>query len=255
MPAIPFAVKKLLLIGLLVAGFCQAATETGPAALPMTAMELDAFVVTYYTRPQPELIATAIAALEPSGFAEDRAEVFVGFFAEVFAANPVRMDEWRKVIDRQKGPAREVLRQALKTGEPDALLAGEFASIEFNDRCWGAFFASGNAAYLRKLAEQLPLIDKGDSRQFWAGATALWSLARNAPVHPLVRLTLAEVMADSDARTRNLIEEVLSQDPEAIRRKIQMMQPDPQRPRPNGAMAHSTTPNSFEATPRVIPSR
>lgn len=247
--------KKLLLLGLLAVGFCQAAIETGQTPRSLTAMELDAFVVTYYTRPQPELIATAIEALGPSGFAEDRAEIFIGFFAEVFAANPVRLHEWRKAVDRQKGPAREVLRQALKLSEPGELLAAEFASIEFNDRCWGAFFASGNAAWLRKLAEQLPLIDKSDARLFWAGATAMWSLARNASVHPLVRLTLVEVMAESDARTSNLIEEVLSRDPEAIRKKVGTMRPDLQGSRPNGAMAHSTTPQSFEATPRMTSSR
>ena len=87
--------------------------EPGPAPAPaaprMTPQELDEFATYYYRQPRPELIPAAIEALGSSGFLDPatrdlgsprpngRFWVFVGFFAEVFAANPDRVEEWRRV--------------------------------------------------------------------------------------------------------------------------------------------------------------
>ena len=88
----------------------------------MTAAELDIFSASYYLHPRPELVAAAIEALGPSGFMKDRARVFVGFFAEIFAANPGQMVEWRRLIGRQDQPTRGWLRYALNLSRPGAIL-------------------------------------------------------------------------------------------------------------------------------------
>lgn len=80
----------------------------------MTAAELDKFVVDYYRHPRPELVAGAIEAFGPSGWVKDRPWVFAGFFAEVFAANPERLAEWKKLIARQDAPSRDWLRHAVQ---------------------------------------------------------------------------------------------------------------------------------------------
>ena len=189
---------------------------TGPAAA-----ELDLFVTGYYRNPQPELIARAIEAFGPSGFVKDRAQVYVGFFAEVFAANPGRMVEWRKVIDRQDRPTRDVFKQARRLAQPGTLLATEGHSVELNDRYWGAFFASGSSEYLNKLVDNLRYVDDEQPPRFWTGATAMWSLARNGPAHPLVEVTLESAQDKiGHSRTREIIGDVLTQNLENIREKL-----------------------------------
>jgi len=199
-----------------------------PLGRLMPAAELNIFATFYYRHPRPELVAGAIEAFGPSGFAQDRSQVFVGFFAEVFAANPDRRAEWRKLIDRQDPPGRGWLHSALYMNPARAILASTDHSVRLNDLCWGAFFASGNPAYLRRLVDQLRLID-GYSEQnqtpYWVGATAMWSLARNAPGHPLVRVTLEAIRKETDPRTRDLIDDLLRKDPSSIKREISDLRP------------------------------
>ncbi|HTL67157.1 MAG TPA: hypothetical protein VL200_05810, partial [Lacunisphaera sp.] len=64
---------------------------------PMTPAELDAFTTHYYQHPQPELMGRAIAGLGAPGFLTDRKNVFIGFVAEVFAANPSQVEGWRQI--------------------------------------------------------------------------------------------------------------------------------------------------------------
>lgn len=84
----------------------------------------------------------------------------------------------------------------------------------------GAFFASGKPAYVRKLANQLRYIDEYyQDREplFWAGATAMWSLARNAPEHPVVRSTLETIRTETDSRNRKIVGQLFEMDLAAIR--------------------------------------
>ncbi len=187
----------------------------------MTAVELDRFASNYYRNPQPDQITRAIAAMGPSDFTEDRGHVFVGFFATVFAANPDRLEEWQKAIDRLHRPERKLLKEAVKLGHPGAILAQRGHRIALNDTYWGAFFASGDPAYLRRLASEMTLLDEYRAMDFMVGATAKWSLVRNAPAHPLVRSTLEAMAAtESDARICQHIDDVLQKDPVIVRQEI-----------------------------------
>ncbi len=192
----------------------------------MTAEALDKFATYYYRNPRPELVAPAIEALGPSGFSKDRADVFVGFFAEVFAANPSRMAEWRELIDRQDRPTRKLLGRAVKFSRSGDLLSSDGHSIALNDMWWGAFFASGNPAYLRKLIDQLAVIhwaqivDEQYRKRLLVAITAMWSLARNAPEHLLVPVTLEAVRTDADPLSRKMIDRLLAGDAEAVRQEL-----------------------------------
>ena len=218
---------SMLLLLKIAAGHAPATVAGAePAGRPMTAAELDSFATFYYRHPQPELVARAIEALGPSGFVKDRVGIYIGFFAEVFAANPDRRVEWRKLIDRQQDwSTRSCLRQAMGWSQPGDILSSANRSIRQNDMYWGAFYASGNPAYLRRLAGQLRFVDESPS--FWVGATAMLSLARNAPDHPLVRTTLAAVRTETDPRTREIIDELLGKDPETIRKALMEIERGP----------------------------
>jgi len=72
---------------------------------------------TYYLHPQPELIGNLIDALYPSGFLQKRANInpVVGFFSEIFAANPNRLPEWQLLTAKQE----EHLPFARAAAQPD----------------------------------------------------------------------------------------------------------------------------------------
>jgi len=237
---------------LLLVGIGLAATP-GIAAMPaprsMTPAQLDEFATHYYLHPRPELIAAAIEGLDSSRFLEPGVGspigprlngyfwTFVGFFAEVFAANPDRVDEWQKLGRKQEWQTRDCLQAALKYSQPGALLAvngpwvlrpGAILSLgnswgSADEARWGAFFASGNAAYLRKVVAQLREIDPRDPTV--VSLAPMWSLARQAPEHPLVRTTLEAARADADPHTRALIDDLLTKDVEAIRKQVADLAP------------------------------
>lgn len=199
----------------------DAAAVTRDDNRSMTTGELDRFATYYYLDPQPDRIPAAINALGPSGFLEHRATAYLGFFAGVFAANPDRIAEWKRVILRQYDPARSQLLKALKlSGSPDSLKKYE-ETLAANDQYWGAFFATGDPAYVREVIGQLKCFDEtDDANRFAVGAIALWSLAFHGPHHPLVRSTLQAAEATANPGVRELIAELLSKDQRAIRAKI-----------------------------------
>lgn len=196
------------------------AESTGPAATAMGPAELDRFVTHYYLRPRPERIADAIDAFGRSGFAEDRGAVYVGFFAAIFAAHPERVETWQPVIDRQADASRDLLREALQRARQPPIVSGP-PSVRLNDMSWGAFFATGDPTHLQRLIGHLAgLDDRWDADRFWSAATAMWSLARNAPEHSRVLSTLQAAASTADARTRARIEDVLTRHPDELRQQI-----------------------------------
>src|ERR1700680_3180547 len=158
-----------------------------------TGNDVSAFIQEYYLRPQPELIAGLIDALHPTGYLEKETAIppLVAFFSEVFAANPDRLSQWQVRIEKQDKQTKIALERALSLSKVGGVLKLEGHSGELNDMYWGAFFASGNPDYLKKLVDQLHYVDeRNDSYLFMTGVSAKWSLASNAQSHILVRSTL-----------------------------------------------------------------
>jgi hypothetical protein len=104
---------------LLLATVAQAYTAQNSSELK-SIQSVGAFMQTYYLHPQPDRIADVIDALNPTGFVRPSTEfVLIGFFSEVFAANPKRVSEWQDHIAKQNAPANAILERALslsKTG-------------------------------------------------------------------------------------------------------------------------------------------
>lgn len=193
-------------------------TGAGQAGRLMTKAELHQLASTYYRAPRPELIGGAIEALGSTKPSKAGTLFFEGFFAEAFAANPQRMEEWQKVIALQDKPTRALLNQAVHASRPGGALTAKAIPVE---QCWGAFFASGNPKYLHKLVDHLKWIDEHFHRAlFSAGTAAMWSLASNAPEHPLVRPTLEAARTGADKRTREIIDDLLKKDATAIEQQL-----------------------------------
>ena len=185
--------------------------------------DFDAFMNKYYLRPQPDRIASAIGSLSSSGVLQipEAVESITGFFSEVFAMNPARLAEWQQVIDKQPAVTTLALGRALSWRRTGGVLQLEGRSPEMNNRYWGAFFASGNALYIKKLLDLVPFAEERNDFNLWAtGAMAKWALASTARQHVHVQVILEEERNRADKHTQELIDELLSRDPARIGREM-----------------------------------
>jgi hypothetical protein len=201
-------------------------TSVGAAQPPpsfKTPEDVSAFVQTYYQRPRPELVGGLIEAFYSTGLAEraNAAAPFIGFFSEVFAANPAGVPEWQALGAKRGGSVRDVLERAVAFSKAGGVTTIGGHSPSTNDLFWGAFFASGRPEFLQKLADQLRYFrERDDLMLFMAGATAKWSLASNAESHPLVRSTLEGPTLVADQVTRDIIRELLTQGSVRVKQEI-----------------------------------
>lgn len=188
-----------------------------------TPEDLDAFMNKYYLQPRPDRIAEAIGMLSTSGVLQNAEAVapITGFFSEVFTANPSRLAEWQPIIAKQPAVSRSMLDSALSWSKAGGVLQLQGRSPQMNDVFWGAFFASGNPAYVKKVLEVAPFAEERNDFNLWStGATAKWSLASNARQHPLVHSILEDARRTADKRTQDMISEILKRDPARIREEM-----------------------------------
>jgi len=188
-----------------------------------TPEDLDHFINKYYLAPRPDRIPDAIVALTSSGVLqiEETLGVITGFFSEIFLTNPARLSEWQSLIAKQPGLARSVLDSAWSWSKIGGVLQLPGRTVQMNDFYWGAFFASGTPSYVKKLLTLAPFATESDDAKLWAiGATAKWSLARAAREHGVVRSTLEEEKRTADKRTQDLINEILTTDPQWMQKQM-----------------------------------
>jgi hypothetical protein len=201
------------------------ASATVARSLPSlsTPKEFEDFMGSYYLHPRPELVGQAIEAIEPSGVLRLITAVgpLTAFFSEIFLANPSRTAAWETLIARQPEMTRHMLNQALAWSRSGGVARIEIKSPDTNDLYWGAFFASGNPIYVKKILQLVPLADERDDFMVWAtGATAKWSLASNASQHPLVRSILEAEKQTAGTRMQAVISELLIGDPERFKQEM-----------------------------------
>lgn len=179
------------------------------------------FMQTYYLHLRPEFIGDLIDALRPTGFLPGGTGSAIGFFSEIFAANPNRLPQWQALIAKQDEQTKAVLDGALSVSKAGGVLIFNVHSAELNDEYWGAFFASGNPKFVRRLVDQLRYFDeRNDEGLFFAGGSAKWSLASNAQTDPAVRLAIEDARPKADKRTQELITELLAEDPASIKAEL-----------------------------------
>jgi hypothetical protein len=188
-----------------------------------TPQDVTDFCQTYYLKQQPELVTSLIEAMPMTGFFDKMKprQGFIGFFSEVFFANPARLSDWKALIEKQEEDTKAALQRAVALSRTGGVIAVSGHSPAIDDLYWGAFFASGNPAYVNKLIDELRYWDERDNFElFMAGAAARWSLASNAQSHALVRSTLETAKSNSDRRTQEIIAELLLRDSTRARHDI-----------------------------------
>ncbi len=163
------------------------------------------------------------------------------FYAEIFKQYPDKLEEWIKIIDSfsdrpgqrlfwtalwlsntEKG--REYLEQQYDSGAsgqkqwliqalaqtPSDLISIQPTTPEDNDVIWGAFFASGDAAYVINLINVACLYDGSDDYlRFITAASAKWSLAANAFRHISVKRTLKAEAGKRQGVDKNVVLRIL----------------------------------------------
>ena len=201
----------------------QAPLTAGNLPPLRTPEDLDRFMNKYYLQPRPDRIADAMLMLTTSGVLQIAEAVgpITGFFSEVFLTTPSRMSEWKSAIDKQPGFAKSVLDSAVSWSKAGGVLQLPGRSPQMNDFYWGAFFASGNPLYVKKLLELAAFAtERNDFPAWMIGATAKWSLASNSRQHALVHSILEQEKRTSDKRKEELVDDILKRDPARMRQEM-----------------------------------
>ncbi|HVZ64087.1 MAG TPA: hypothetical protein VG936_05815 [Lacunisphaera sp.] len=232
--AVPDGDERLLLLMKVVAA---AETEVGRADKIETVRDLTLFMTYYYRQPRPELVGEALRVLGRGELMNigDRYGVghlvrrgfLVGFFAEVFAANPSRLPAWREIIDHRvdDSMARDCLREALKLNHPGAALESKTGYLS-DGVLWGAFLASGNPVYLRKLVDAVAQVKTTKWGKYDGRARVMMLLVYNGPYHPLIQQTLDRAREGATPLGRELIDDLLHKDITAVQQIVRDMTSD-----------------------------
>ena len=207
----------------------------------VSAQNVEAWVGSYYLAPKPDEVADALAVLAAKGLLESGpAEAALsGFFAEVFRANPGRVEDWVQpymglpkrfviytalwmahsresmfalgrmsdVAPIEEGPALRVLRGSL----PPSIESMPIDSPATLDFLWGCFFASGSEVPVLRIIDQMKLADRrGDANAMLIGGAAQQSVSANARQHERVLSIVKERAQAADPETKAKLDEISS---------------------------------------------
>ena len=213
--------KRLVLLLVVILGcILNAAGADAPAPKPEDDFD---WLMTYHRAPAPEKIDAVLGKLDATPIRREALSPLLGFFYEVFRANPDRVPGWLSTIAKFRQP---VLRQYLQamavvavpgTRRPLALALAKLPTQEELDRemavvpdfCWGRFFATGDPKHVDTvLRYALTAKDKGDTIDLMAYA-ARWSIFSLSSQQPEVAKIFRELLTKcSDDEVKFLFESV-----------------------------------------------
>jgi hypothetical protein len=202
----------------------EARTELSPEAI-----EADALLQNYYLAPDSESIVRLFSLLDKqiSGFSANEVTgvtmPLLGFFSQVFKTNPDKLPAWTANVDKLSSlslkrilfsalyfstvdESRELLKHYAKkyrflkkydfTEPIPAIFAEPLNSPEVLDMFWGAFFATGDIEFSRKIMIRACTEQPAGIIDF-SIAAARWSVIANAQQHKPVRDMLNEELRNS----------------------------------------------------------
>ncbi len=216
---------------------------SGPLKDIKTQMDLENWTTYYYLYPQPDLTVKAIFFSEQVGFMDcpNAAAPLIGFFGQIFAANPGKLQAWVQDLKPLKQIHKNIIYTALwlaNTNESKtqaAILLKQLAPdmqasitkstakhvavehMEINspavlDMLWASFFATGDERYVKRIMSVLPWFGSSEhngAKTLIAG-TAKWSLTCNARQHKRV-LQICEKERNCQPALKNALNEVIAE--------------------------------------------
>jgi len=206
--------KRMCLILFLVSGLVSIAAgadapheQRRPSEPTKAEEDLEQFIV-YYRAPDPAKIDGFLASLDAGQLNPQAVVPILGFFYEVFRANPDRVPGWLETIKKFRQMGLKVNLQAMAvvavpgTRRPLALALAKLPTQEELDRemavvpdfCWGRFFATGDAKHVNAvLRRALSAKDRENEIDLIAYA-ARWSLFALSRQQPEVEKIFRELL-------------------------------------------------------------
>lgn len=200
----------------------------------------DSWMQHYYVRPQPGRFEAEVKKLQAAGAlkSEDAMPPLASFFSRLFAAaTQEQLAAWLKVVSALPEKNRQVFLVALRwAGTPSAtdalrtIAAGKGRAAEYAaklltadvppdltkltapapeelDMCWGAFFATGDAAYALTVIRCAALPEKPGNINISRQA-AQWSLKSLCQTHAKLREIRDEFQKTATPGERKVLEEL-----------------------------------------------
>lgn len=195
----------------------------------LSGQKIGEFMAHFYEAPRPDRISDLMHSASANGLLNDlqRAPGVFSFLGIVFTLYPDRLEEWLDVartFPRQQWllvlyaaclsehPRRnEVLLRAADQTEKEISIIirrmiDETPSLRESpvsgagqlDLLWGAFFASGDVAYIERIMSVLTTPGNRDALAFATKQSAFWSLAANAKQHERVLAACREFVTRLD---------------------------------------------------------
>ncbi|MFN8656955.1 MAG: hypothetical protein U0105_11500 [Candidatus Obscuribacterales bacterium] len=205
-----------------------------------TDQDLNQWLTYYYLHPQPDLVVPATLLAEKKGYlSSETGGPYMAFLSRIFAQNPTMVGDWLKQLDSI--PARDkpmlwtaiywshtkesaaVLDQIAKSlppksqeslveqiaKPPEPIEKVTISSPAVLDMLWGAFFATGDEKYVKRLISVLPWeAQNKDLIKMQVGASARWSLTSNAEQHAKV-LEICQQVRETDPAMRTVLDPVI----------------------------------------------
>jgi hypothetical protein len=211
-----------------------AAADAAPARA--TELSSDDWLTFFYQHQRIDLLSEMVTRLDREGFlgkATARAPL-VAFLSVLLRRTDVRGEEWVRSVD--VGPrGREVLLEALwlagwgpaakriagaqglpseRFGQPPPeLLKMPLAAPNHLDMMWGAFMASGDVAFPRRILDVLdaPRAAGETPQQAVLANVARWSLASNARQHPVVLQMIRDEASRRTGPSKRFADEIVAE--------------------------------------------
>lgn len=205
-----------------------------------TEQDLNQWLTYYYLHPQPDLVVPATLLAEKKGFlASDNGGPFMAFLSLVFANNPSRVGGWIKQLDSipmkdkpmlwtalywsHTKESQETLNQIISSlpeksrkslleqvsKPPVPIEKVEITGPAVLDMLWGAFFATGDEKYVKRLISVLPWESQTkDLPKMQVAASARWSLTSNAEQHPRV-MKICQQVRDTQPELKAQLDSII----------------------------------------------
>jgi hypothetical protein len=236
-------VKKAIRVILISFFFCfSAATQATLAAQDAASQQKNSNWMTYYyAQKQPDKMVSFLQWIEKSGIFDKHKQStkpVAAFISVVFSDNPKRVKGWVEQV-HFTGKARSVIEYALWLSGNEKIITEVFKetpgyakirSLPLShlstkrpsdlDMMWGAFFASGNTVYVKKIIDILDdniSLTGNKNSDMVTRHSAEWSLASNMMQHERVNRFVREEANSRTGVIKSKLEKIIASNDKNLR--------------------------------------
>jgi hypothetical protein len=199
----------------------------------------------YYRNPRPELSGGAIIFMDDNNLINSQLKqpLFASFFSIVFSKNPQDIDKFKNTLSVLSPHTKETILQALWLSdtqearhclqqeaillkEPDSayirrllglkpydILSMRISKVSDLDMLWGAFFASGDNRYIKKIIKTLSWLESGENQtnKTAIAKAAVESLINNARRDSYIMRICQQELANTSLTLKTALQKIISQ--------------------------------------------